>query len=35
MYKHIGYVWPGMKRIPYEEAKEIVKSGGAVSPTEW
>lgn len=30
MYKHIGYVWPGMKRIPYEEAKEIVKSGGAV-----
>ncbi len=30
MYKHIGYVWPGMKRIDAETAKSILKKGGAV-----
>lgn len=30
MYKHIGYVWPGMQRIDAETARAIIESGGAV-----
>ncbi len=30
MYKHIGYVWPGMKRISLDEAKELFKLGASV-----
>lgn len=30
MYKHIGYVWQGMKRIDIETAKSIIENGGGV-----
>lgn len=30
MYKHVGYVWPGMLRVSVQEAKDIVAAGGAV-----
>jgi len=30
MYKHVGYVWPGMLRISVNEAKDIIQKGGTV-----
>lgn len=30
MYKHVGYVWPGMLRISVAEARRLVKKGAAV-----
>lgn len=27
MYKHIGYVWPGMERIDIETAKSLIEKG--------
>lgn len=30
MYKHVGYVWSGMLRVPTKEARSLLKSGASV-----